>query len=173
MDTATNTEGLHLGCQLLQALLLVSAGNVHGEDLFDPAPVYQEGEGRPATLAGNNFRWDASREELAGSTNAETVAINGGHAGCFPDGGADAEEESFGRDRVTAGGSEGEEGSVAGDVRVHGEVEGKSLEWAEVVVARSQDKGSTLLLGRLGPGDMERGAGGGIAVGLTDDVHRA
>ena len=56
-NIATDTECLHFNCQLLQLFLLVST-SYHGQDLLDPSPIDKESEGSPATLAGDNFRWD-------------------------------------------------------------------------------------------------------------------
>lgn len=41
---------------------------------FNPAPIFQEGTGVPATLYSHNIRQGATQEEFSGSTDAKAVA---------------------------------------------------------------------------------------------------
>jgi len=170
-NIAMDTEHLHFNRQLLQPFLLVSTSYIHGQDLLHPSPIDKESEGSPATLAGDNFRWDTCCEELARTSNMETMAADSREASSLPDRGAKGEKEGFCRHRVTRGGGKGEERSGAGDVRVHGEVKGEGLKGAQMIITCSQNNCGAFFLGRLGPRNTEGGAARSIPVGAVDDLY--
>jgi len=85
LDIITDTECFHLDGRLLETFPLVSAGNIHGQDLLNPSPVQQEGEGGPATLASDDLGWDTHCEEFASTSDAEAVAVDSRQAASFPD----------------------------------------------------------------------------------------
>jgi len=85
LDIIMDTECFHLDGQLLETFPLVSADDIHGQDLLDPSPVQQEGEGGPATLASDDLGWDTCREEFASTSDVEAVAVDSRQAASFPD----------------------------------------------------------------------------------------